>query len=648
MNLFYYLSAKVFHAMHIISYFISIFYLLLSHKKIMCGVFGYIDNKGVFSDESLKAMSQLLKHRGPDAEGFFIHKNTGLGHRRLSIIDLSTTANQPMHSHCGRYVMIFNGEIYNYLEITEELKKQNPTIFFNTHSDTEVILEAFTVWGKDFVNKLNGMFVIVIFDKQEKTLLLFRDRIGIKPLYYYLTNNCFVFASELKAISRLPEIREQLQTEYKAINYFLHLGYIPEPYSIYKNIFKFPAGSYAEIATHSTLPEKLKTTSFWKAENKILSEVITNEHEAKEKLKELLISSVRYRMISDVPFGTFLSGGVDSSLVTAIAQSISGNSVKTFSIGFEESSFNEAPYARAVAEYLGTDHHEFFVKEQQAFDLIPEIPSVYDEPFADSSAIPTMLVSKLAKEHVTMTLSGDGGDELFMGYGAYNWAERLNNPLTQTFRKPLSSILSMGGDKYKHAAWVLNYPDKKHLPSHIFSQDQYLFSRKEISKLLDPDILRETEMEETFPHLSRKLDPSEQQALFDLNYYLKDDLLVKVDRASMHYALETRVPLLDYRIIEFALNLSPQLRKQGKTTKYLLKQVLYDFVPEKYFNRPKRGFALPILEWIHNTELKTESSSFDVFNKKALEKYNAKHLSDNKWIYFNKKWLLYLLGMYSW
>lgn len=610
----------------------------------MCGVFGYIDNKGVFSSESLKAMSELLKHRGPDAEGFFVQENIGLGHRRLSIIDLSSAANQPMFSHCGRYAMVFNGEIYNYQEIAEELKRLNPSIHFNTHSDSEVILEAFATWGNHFVNKLNGMFVIVIFDRQEKKLFLFRDRVGIKPLYYYLENDCFVFASELKAISNLTEIKEKLHTEYKAVNYFLHLGYIPEPYSIYKNIYKFPSGAYAEIPTHSALPERLKTISYWKPEEKILSEVISNEQEAKEKLKELLISSVKYRMISDVPFGTFLSGGIDSSLVTAVAQSISSKPVKTFSIGFNESSFNEAPYARAVAEYLGTDHHEFFIKEQQAFDLIPEIPSVYDEPFADSSAIPTMLVSKLAKEHVTMTLSGDGGDELFMGYGAYKWAERLNNPLTKTFRKPLSSILSLCGDKYERASWVLNYPDKSNIPSHIFSQEQYFFSRKELRMLLDPGILSETEMEESFQHLSRSLYPSEQQALFDLKYYLKDDLLVKVDRASMHYALETRVPLLDYRIVEFALNLSPELKRKGITTKYLLKQVLYDFVPEKFFMRAKQGFALPLRSWIHHINLDTESAAFDLFNRKKLNNYISKHLDNDPGIFYNKKWLLYLLG----
>lgn len=613
----------------------------------MCGLFGYIDKKGTFSTESLKTMSELLKHRGPDAEGFFVQENTGLGHRRLSIIDLSSTANQPMHSHSGRYAMVFNGEIYNYQEIAGELQQQDSTIQFKTHSDSEVILEAFATWGSNFVNKLNGMFVIVIFDKQEQKLFLFRDRIGIKPLYYYLTNECFVFASELKALSKLPELQGKLQTEHKALNYFLHLGYIPEPYSICKNIFKFPAGSYAEISTHSAIPAKLKTTSFWKPEEKILSEIITDEQEAKEKLKELLISSVRYRMISDVPFGTFLSGGIDSSLVTAIAQSISSKPIKTFSIGFGEAKFNEAPYARAVAEYLDTDHHEFFVSEEQAFELIPKIPAIYDEPFADSSAIPTLLVSKLAKEHVTMTLSGDGGDELFMGYGSYHWAERLNKPLIRSFRKPLSSILSLGGDKYERASWVLNYPDKKHIHSHIFSQEQYFFSRKELCKLLNPDVLKEMEMEELFQDLPRSLNPSEQQALFDLKYYLKDDLLVKVDRASMHYALETRVPLLDYRIVEFALNLSPELRCKGKDTKYLLKQVLYDYVPEKYFARPKRGFALPVIDWIGNMNINTNSPAFDIFNKEAMKNYQDNLKSGSSWIYFNKKWLLYLLGRYD-
>lgn len=547
-------------------------------------------------------MKQALLHRGPDADGSFIDGHVGLGHRRLSIIDLSSAANQPMHSHNGRYVMVYNGEVYNFKEIETEVRSKKSEVRMKTSSDSEVILEAFALFGPDFVNKLNGMFVIVIYDKEEKSLYFFRDRIGIKPLYYYWDGVNFAFASELKSLKRNEFISNNISLNYTAINEYLHLGYIPEPHSVYNKICKFPAGSWAKLSCSSSGSCNFVIKKYWNIDDKISGKLITDENEAKERLKELLISSVKYRMISDVPFGTFLSGGIDSSLVTAIAQSVSSEPVKTFTIGFIEATYDESPYAKAIAEYLGTKHHEYILTEKDALDLIPELPGIYDEPFADSSAIPTLLVSKMARQNVTMTLSGDGGDELFMGYGAYKWAERLNNPFIKMFRAPIKAALGSGSSRHKRVSHLFEGVPEDQRSSHIFSQEQYLFSRSEIKKLLKPEFYREFKLDET-PALPRRLTPAEKQSLFDLKYYLKDDLLVKVDRASMHYSLETRVPLLDYRIVEFAYKLHPSLRLKGKTTKYLLKQVLYDFIPSTYFDRPKWGFAVPLNKWMKN-ELK--------------------------------------------
>ncbi|MGD0711605.1 MAG: asparagine synthase (glutamine-hydrolyzing), partial [Bacteroidales bacterium] len=404
----------------------------------MCGICGYYSTNNKFSEEDLIKMSSAIAHRGPDAEGFFHSEIAGLGHRRLSIIDLSVSANQPMHSHNNRYVMVFNGEVYNFKEIENDLRKTIHDLRLKTSSDSEVILEAFALWGPEFVNRLNGMFAIAIYDKEEKTFYFFRDRIGIKPLYYYRDGQNFAFASELKALKKIGFVNNNISVNYLAINEYLHLGYIPEPHSIYDKIYKFPSGSWAKLNSKG-----FEIKKYWNIDDKISDKLITDENEAKEKLKELLISSVKYRMISDVPFGTFLSGGIDSSLVTAIAQSLSTEPVKTFNIRFEDSKYDESPFARAVSEYLGTSHHEYTVTEKDGIELIPELMNIYDEPFADSSAIPTLLVSKMAKQHVSMTLSGDGGDELFMGYGAYNWAERLNKPFIKNFRAPIKGTLSL-------------------------------------------------------------------------------------------------------------------------------------------------------------------------------------------------------------
>jgi asparagine synthase (glutamine-hydrolysing) len=556
----------------------------------MCGIAGCYFKEGATRDE-LHKMARAMAHRGPDAEGVYVNGSFGLAHRRLSILDLSSTAHQPMVSSCGRYHIAYNGEVYNFKSIKAELGIET-----KTSSDTEVILEAFAQIGPRMVEKLNGMFAIAILDIITNKLFFFRDRMGIKPLYVYQKNNDLVFGSELKAITALGSTLS-LSVNKEAISYFLHLGYIPEPHSIYNEIQKFPSGNWGMFDGTT-----FTTSCYWSPEEKISKDVWTDEFSAKIHLDQLLTDAVERRLISDVPFGTFLSGGVDSSLVTALAQKVSSSPVKTFSIGVDNAKYNEARFANQVAQHLGTEHHSFTVTEKDALELITEIIPQFDEPFSDSSAIPTMLVSKMARQSVTMTLSGDGGDELFMGYGAYVWANRLSHPIVKALRTPTSLLLSHGNDRQKRVSKLLSVNKRGSLSSHIFSQEQNMFSVDELSILLHTDHSKFELLEfnsRTSETLNRKLSSAEQQALFDIRFYLKDDLLVKVDRATMRYGLETRVPLLDHTVVEFALNLAPELKMNNGISKYLLKEVLYQYVPKNIFNRPKWGFSIPLADWLN-------------------------------------------------
>jgi len=600
----------------------------------MCGITGFFSSNNNFSESNLRSMTQRIYHRGPNAEGYFFDGICGLGHRRLSILDLSEQANQPMHS--SNFVIVFNGEVYNFQEIANDLQLK-----LRTSSDTEVILEAFIKKGIDFVNELNGMFALAIYDKTKQELYLLRDRIGIKPLYYFWDGNKFAFASELKSLSELNQEINQA-----AIHDFLHLGYIPAPKSIYKKIFKLPAGSWLKVSKHG-----LEIKKYWDLQDKISPNILTSEIEATEQLHNLLQSSVKYRLISDVPLGIFLSGGIDSSLVAALAANLSNTKINTFSIGFKENKFNESEFAKKVANHLDTNHHEFIISTVEAKQLIPNLVDIYDEPFADSSAIPTMLVSKLAKEYVTVVLGGDGGDELFLGYGMYQWAQRLSNPFLKTFRQPISNILKLlKANKYQKASELLNYPDEQNLANHIFSQEESLFSNQELTKLLTNPCI---EQQNIVTNSNRNLTAMEKQALFDLKYYLPDELLVKVDRATMQHSLEARVPLLDYRVIEFALNLSPKLKYQNGISKYLLKQILYKYIPKQYFNRPKCGFSIPLVEWLQ-TDLKyllDEYLNEKVINNFGIVKYEQvkqmkmQFLAGNSYFY-GRLWVLIILHQF--
>lgn len=615
----------------------------------MCGIAGYISLTNSITKARLTQATQLIQHRGLDAEGFYFSDDNkvGLAHKRLSILDLSAAANQPMFSADGRYCIVFNGEVYNFNELKQQLKDKGATL--KTSSDTEVILELFAQNGPACFTLMNGMFAFAIYDNKEKVITLCRDHVGIKPLFYYVDESNFIFASELKVIKQLAEKKLSINNE--AIPYFLHLGFIPEPLTIYNSTYKFPAAHFLQIKleVNSFTDVSKEITPFWKLANAIQPAVISDEVAAKKQLNNLLFDAVKKQLISDVPIGTFLSGGIDSSLVTAIAAKVSGSAaIKTFSIAIDDGKYNESKFARQVAAHLHTEHHEFSVKEKEVLELVDTLLPAYDEPFADTSAFPTMMVSRLAKKHVTVALSGDGGDELFHGYGMYEWAKRLSNPLMPLIKEPLHIASKMMGNKYQRAGNLFDY-NKQHLRTHIFSQEQYYFKENELAQLLvNPQF--SFEAINALPVAARKLSAAEQQSFWDFNHYLKDDLLVKVDRASMQYALESRVPLLDYRLVEFAYNLNPALKINNGCMKYLLKEVLYDYVPKEIFNRPKWGFSIPLVKWL-KTDLKYLLDKYTsveiiekhhVVNVQIVQKMKAKYLSGTDYL-FNRLWLIIVL-----
>lgn len=610
----------------------------------MCGIFGSRVEHEVIDKTAFKRVSNILSHRGPDAEGFYFSDDArlALSHRRLSVIDLRDVANQPMSTPDGRWTIVYNGEVYNFKEIRQQL--QNAGVGpFTTDSDTEVVLLAWIKWGPEAANKFNGMFAFALWDNLKEELWLCRDRVGVKPLFYSELGG-ISFASELKGL--LPLLAAKPKISSSAINTFLHLGFIPEPETIFHEIKKFPAGHYGSY-THKT---GLKLTSYWRQEDQIAPLKTASDAQVVGQFSELLESSVRYRMISDVPFGTFLSGGTDSSLVTAVAAGLSTQPLKTFSIGFHEAKFDESKYAAAVARQLKTDHTEFILSEKDAIPLLDEMINTFDEPFADTSAIPTMLISRLAREQVTVILTGDGGDELFMGYGAYDWARRLSNPFVQRAAPVIGSALSLGPSRYKRIAHLFEKDGLNDVRGHILSQEQYFFSNSEIKRLLvakDHQIFYRYQDPEG---LGRRLSHKELQALFDLKVYLKDDLLTKVDRSSMKYGLECREPLLDYRLVEFALNLNGHYKVRDGERKWLLKKTLESYLPRDLIYRPKWGFSVPLARWLRNEWrfVIEENLSDDVVGSVGLVNVDAVRSIKRRFFHgeeylYNRLWALTIL-----
>lgn len=568
----------------------------------MCGISGILGREKI-EPPIVQSMTQALRHRGPDYQNTFLAPSgkAALGHTRLSVIDLSPLANQPMYSTDGRYVIVFNGEIYNFKNIKREIELDNPQISFRSNSDTEIILHAFHRWGVEMVKRLEGMFAIAIYDNSQQKLFLFRDRMGKKPIFYFCNHTHFVFASEIKSLLHHPVVRQSREIDKQAIHEFLHLGYIAEPKTIYRSIRKFPAGHVGEVWSNLSF----KIYPFWVIEDQLEATPKNpprDDEFFKHHLSQKLHEAVKRRLISDVPLGAFLSGGTDSSLISAIASRYISGPLKTFTIGFKESKFDEHHFASQVAKHLKTDHHEYILSESEAAGMVHSYLDHLDEPFADTSTIPTILVSKMARKEVTVALTGDGGDELFLGYGTYSWARRLSNPLVKLIQSPLATALKTVGDnKYKRISHVLEPVGKDLLRSHIFSQEQYFFSDSEIRyQLLEHPIEYNTFRYSDSKFADHSQSEEELQSIFDLKYYLKDDLLVKIDRSSMLQSLECRCPLLDTDIIHYVLNAPLSIKRRNGTNKWILKEILKDYLPDELIYRPKWGFSIPLSQWLKN------------------------------------------------
>ncbi|MBT5860815.1 MAG: asparagine synthase (glutamine-hydrolyzing) [Alphaproteobacteria bacterium] len=587
----------------------------------MCGIAGFIDTKRQTKETGLHAtvdaMTERLINRGPDSGDVWVNPEQGVafGHRRLAIIDLTDHGKQPMASDGDRWMITFNGEIYNFEEIRDTLKKLGHA--FHGNSDTEVMLAAVKEWGLEAaVERFIGMFAFALWDTQDRTLHLGRDRMGIKPLYWGIFGDHLMFASELKAFTAHPEFVAEIDRP--ALATFLRRSNVPAPQSIYTGVSKLPAGSILTQKADGTPPT---IAAFWSmkslAEDGARNPFQGSMEDAVGELEPLLRTSVRQRMISDVPLGSFLSGGLDSSTVTALAQAESAKPVQTFTVGFEDPDFNEADHAKAVAAHLGTDHTEVYVSDQELRDVLPKLPTMYDEPFADSSQIPTFLVSQMARQHVTVCLSGDGGDEMFGGYNRYTWLARINGRLGALPRSARSTLAGMvrglspaGWDRlfalaspilpkrYAHA----DAGERMHKMAGLFSAQGIGAMHQRTLTVWDrppvpgaqeiPDILADPA---TWPTLD---DPVRRMMAVDVMTYLVDDLLTKVDRASMAVALEVRVPLIDHRVAAFASTLPKHMLFGEGGGKAILRQILYRHVPQALVDRPKWGFSVPLQHWL--------------------------------------------------
>ena len=557
----------------------------------MCGISGlmYADSTLSVNPEDVKRMCRTLVHRGPDDEGFFFEDNVGLGMRRLNIIDLHT-GRQPIANETGSVWIVFNGEIYNFLELRSELEAKGHV--FATHTDTETIVHAYEEYGDDCVNHLNGMFAFAIWDRDRERLLLARDRIGVKPLYYFVNQRFLAFGSELKALLAFQEIPRAL--DFSALDVFLTFEYIPAPLSIFRGIFKLPPGH--TLVFHKG---KVQIRKYWEL-NFTKGEIQTTT--AEEELMTLLKDAVRLRLRSDVPLGAFLSGGLDSSTIVAMMVELVEKPIKTFSIGFDDPSYNELKYAKLVAKTFGTDHYEL-VLQPDIVNLVEELIGFLDEPLADVSVFPTYLVSKLTKEYVTVALSGDGGDELFAGYDWYVAAklDRVYRKLPKIIKKQWVPALMRFFPPSKRKKGLINkckrFVDGAELDPSLqhFRWNLYLTEQKK-RVLYNKGFKEELEETEPFLPFSEYLDrhdladPLWQQQFADINTFLVDDILVKVDRMSMAHSLECRNPFLDYRLVEFAFALPAQLKLKGLQTKYILKRCMAKKLPKAIWNRKKRRF----------------------------------------------------------
>lgn len=567
------------------------------------------------------AMADAIAYRGPDDSGTWIDAAAGiaLGHRRLSIVDLSPAGHQPMGSASGRYVMAYNGELYNHLELRREIDAMNVAVVWRGHSDTETLLAAIDAWGlAGTLKRCIGMFALALWDRETRTLSLARDRLGEKPLYYGWQGSgdgaVFLFGSELKALRAHPAFAAAINRD--ALALYMRHNYIPAPHTIYSGVNKLLPGTILTVSLEQRTPA---ITAYWSAVNAVQegskNRFDGSSSDAVDGLERLLKSAVSQQMVADVPLGAFLSGGVDSSTIVALMQAQSSRPVKTFTIGFNEVGYNEAEHAKAVAKHLGTDHTELYVTPEEAMAVIPRLATMYDEPFADSSQIPTFLVSQLARQHVTVSLSGDAGDELFSGYNRYTLATRMWGKLSRVpmpaRRAAARSITALSPDTWSALTGWLPHPRFKHRFGDKLHKGASVLATRSIDGLYHSLVSHwtvpaavvidgeepPTPLTGLQPDLTG-LDPVERMMALDLMTYLPDDILTKVDRASMAVSLESRVPMLDHRVVEFAWRLPQSLKQRDGVGKWVLRQVLYRHVPRALIDRPKMGFGVPIDVWL--------------------------------------------------
>jgi len=598
----------------------------------MCGFVGFINNQP--QEDLLEKMLEIQSHRGRDDRGIYIDNETGvhLGHNRLAIIDLSPQGKQPFVSPCKNYVLVFNGEIYNYRDLRKELIEKGYK--FRSNTDTEVVLYSYIEWGIEAVDRFIGMFAIGILDKKRRKIILIRDRAGIKPLYFYNRGKSFIFSSELKSIYVHPEFKKDLNLD--ILPYYFQFGYIPSPFTIYRNAYKLDQGSYLEYDLDSGV---YIIEKYWEIDDKYkLEKFKPNENEILEQLESLLEDAVNLRMIADVPVGVFLSGGIDSSLVTALLSK--NRKIKTFTIGFKEKDFDESKHAKKIANYLGTDHTEHILEEKNLTSLIDNLPFIYDEPFGDSSAIPTLIISSIARKDVKVVLSADGGDELFLGYSKYFFLDKINKLKSNKFLFYILKLaLNLLNENMVYT--VNNLLPEKFRQRNI--KDRFLkFKRAVNSK----------SREEMFINASSYMDRNQLQNLVNLRIrkgiyskffsdvedfldymmltdyktFLTDDVLVKVDRATMFSSLEGREPLLDHRLVEFSARIPSSLKYKNNQGKYLTRRILYKYLPRDLIDRPKSGFQIPLNKWLRtvwkdkiNYYLDKNKLDKDIFNVDYVE-----------------------------
>lgn len=589
----------------------------------MCGICGFVSKRDI-SLNKLKEMNDTMYHRGPNDGGEEIYEiaggyKVGFAQRRLSIQDLSLLGHQPMHSDNRRISVVFNGEIYNFQDLKEELSDYP----FHSNCDTEVIIAAYLKWGIECVERFNGMFAIALLDRECGKMYLVRDRIGKKPLYYWIDGENLVFASELKPIMECPGFAKNIRKE--ILSRYLYQQYINAPESIFENVYKLEPGGILLFAYG-----EIKRWKYWDIKEVYQEQKrrsVNDYEQAKQELKELLKSATKYRMISDVPLGTFLSGGYDSSLITGMAQECSSNPIKTFSIGFHEEKHNEAKYAKQVADYLGTDHTEMYIDEKQMFELVESIPKYYDEPFADSSQIPSMLVSALAKEKVTVVLSGDGGDEFYCGYNDYEsvaqaqYLDMLGGMVHGICNLPLLNKIKLDENLPFRVRVIAENRNKETKTQ--FGASSYMIRAEKMVHGVDEIIPCRYEMESLYGERKWQI----RRMLLDMDTYLPGDILCKVDRASMKYSLETRCPILDKEVMEYSFRIPHEFKFQKGDKKHILKDIAYDYVPRNLLERPKVGFGVPLDKWLRGPlkEQLLDYSERDFLEKQGI--FNAEYVS---------------------